>query len=326
MVAEQRASTEALAFERYRDVRRQMLPLRHQALPSAALTATEREMASSLAELWDVGPEAMATFRHIGALVGGARASDYDEPARALRVRLERDRRRLLLRGDHRLWVDEPAALGGFGIGGERRYNEDTLQCFRVLSMLGAAEVLTGLSEGPRPTVWEIGGGWGGVAYQVKTVCPDLTYLISGSADEMLLSAVYVSTLFQDARIRVFDPMRPDDFWVDWHAVDFAFAPESALDTLRPPSLELTLDVMALHRMSVARLERHVRRARDLQVRYFVSVHPPHDAEGEGASSVHRVLTRSYWPHPMSAHSPRGDWAQGAGGLTYFLGWRRLRT
>ena len=185
----------------------------------------------------------------------------------------EDDVRRLLARGNPALWVDEPAALGAFGFNfDKKRFNEDTLRSFRVISLLEDAALLGEFRRAsPRPTVWEIGGGWGGFAYHFKTLCPDVTYLITGRPELFLLSAVYLMTLFPGARFRFYDPGDPDAFWRDWSSVDFAFAPECLVPRMQPRPLALTIDMMALERMSASRVCLHVQRAYDLGSRYFAS-------------------------------------------------------
>jgi hypothetical protein len=243
-------------------------------------------------------------------------------------------------RGDPTLWLEEPAALGGFGFhsrmnGHSKRFNEDTLRFYRVLSLLQDAALLRDFQRpAARPVVWEIGGGWGGFAYQFKTVCPDVTYLITGSTNLLLLSAVYLKTLFPAASFRFYEPERSDAFWCEWNTVDFAFAPESVVAAMRPPTLDLTLDLMSLETMNPARVDCHVRRAYELGSRYFFSVCPAGDPEPEKASSVRPSLERFYWRHPVSAPfylgkrlalrpvKPGGS--RGAIDHTYLLGWRRL--
>jgi hypothetical protein len=246
---------------------------------------------------------------------------------------MERDLVRLLEKGESSLLVDEPAALGGFGFQGcGKTYNEDTLRYFRAVSLLQDAALIKDFRDGPpRRTVWEIGGGWGGLAYQFKTLCPDVTYLITGTPDLFLVSAVYLMTMFPAARFRFFDANEPDAFWRDWDQVDFAFASERAVAGMRPPSLDLTLDLMALERQSPARIEMHVQRAYALGCRYFLSVCPVGDHDPSVASAVGPVVERWYWPHPVSTHAGLAKRLALAGAKgssierTYFLGWRRLR-
>ena len=317
------------AFEHYLYVRDRVRALREMEPASEAVTESERRMLSVVGRLWDATPDTIAALRQQGEAISGVRASDYGPAETATRARLERDLRRLLARGDRALWVDEPKALGGFGFNGlAQLYNEDTLRFFRVLSLLQDAAVLKEFVQSTtRRTVWEIGGGWGGFAYQFKTLCPDVTYVITGQPELFLLSAVYLMALFPTAHIRFYDHRCPDAFWRDWQAVDFAFAPESAVAELQPPSLHLTVDVAALERMTPGRIDRHVRRAYDLGCSYLMSAGGARDGQPDGASVVSAAIDRFYWRHPVSAPlyaAKRLSLSRESADSTYLLGWRRL--
>jgi hypothetical protein len=288
---------------------------------------------TALADLHDATPEAIADLREYSKVLTGVRRSHYRGPkADVVRASLVRDLERLLEKGQPDLLVDEPPVLGGFGFRDfDKTYNEDTLRFFRVTSLLQDAALIRDFrTPGGRPTVWEIGGGWGGFAYQFKSICPDVTYLITAAPDLFLVSAVYLMTLFPSARVRFFDPAEPHAFWNDWHTVDFAFAPESIVPHMQPSSLDLTLDVMSLERRSRARAEAHIGRAHALGCRYFFSVGPSGDGD-DAALFVKPVVERWYWPHPVSTHAgltkrlALGAGKRGQIERTYFLGWRRLR-
>jgi hypothetical protein len=256
----------------------------------------------------------------------GVRAADYDDSGSGERRALERQLRRLLKHGAPELWVDEPAALGGFGWAEPvARYNADTLRFFRAVSLLQEAAVLAEIREQPsRVCVWEI-GGWGGFAYQVKTLCPGVAYLTTGLPETLLLAAVYLATMFPSARLRFFDPARPDVFRVDWHAVDFAFAPEGAWSH-SPVPIDLSVDFSMLERMTPGRVEAHVAGGHASGSRYFLSV-----GSTGSSGTVLPTLAKYYWRHPFAEPnyvSKRLGLAEGLDGQpapAFFLGWRRLQ-
>jgi len=327
------ATSATQAFAHYLHVRDQVHRL-HAAMPADnGVTPAEQRVLAALEPLWDAPPEAVAALRRHASAVSGIRPGDYADSAdRTVKYRFERDVRRLLFRGDTALWVDEPVVLGAFGFTSNgRRYNEDTLRSFRVISLLEDAALLAEFRGGsPRRTVWEIGGGWGGFAHHFKALCPDVTYLITGRPQLFLLSAVYLMTLFPTARVRFYDPGDPAAFWRDWHGVDFAFAPECVVAAMRPPSLALTIDLMTLERMTAPRVSLHVQRAFDLGSRYFASVCATASSDSEVAAAVEPELERFYWRHPVSAPESLArrlslSAADGPVDRTYFLGWKRLR-
>jgi hypothetical protein len=321
-------------FEIYSGVREWAGRLRALEPPRETLALPERRMLAALTPVWDVTPDTLPTLRHRGEAISGVRAADYDGDASALEERLARDLRRLLAKGYPALRVDEPGALGGFGVNGHGHlYNEDTLRFFRVFTLLQDAALLKDFRDGgARRTVWEIGAGWGGFAYQFKTLCPNVTYLITAPADLMLLSAVYLQSLFPSATFRFYEPTVSHAFWDRWDTVDFVFVPESVIPEMQPPSLDLTVDLMALERMTPPRIAQHVARAYELGARHFFSICPAADPDPALAAPVRSVVERCYWPHPVSAPAfvswrlgLRSD-APDPVGRTFLLAWRRLRT
>jgi hypothetical protein len=319
------------AFEHYLRVRDHVSVLREEAPAGEAVTPSERHMSSELEAFWDASPEMVSLLRHQGRAISGVSASDYQDFKPSARTRLEQELTRLLQYGDAALWVAEPTALGGFGFNGlGKLYNEDTLRFFRVISLLQEAALMKEFHDtASRRTVWEIGGGWGGFAYQFKTLCPNVTYLITGPPEMALLSAVYLMTLFPTARFRFYERSCPAAFWQDWANVDFAFAPERVVAEMRPPTVDLAVDLMMLEHMSAGRIVRHVQRAYDLGARYFVSVCPS-DPDPAIVSPVQPAVERLYWRHPVSVpgYLARRFAVRAGRGVavkrTYFLGWKRL--
>ena len=327
------ADEAARAFAMYQDVRERVRPFAHHG--AADLSGIEAAMLGGLADLWDATPKAIADLRTRSKDISGVRRSRYGgERADLLKVRLEKELQRLLDKGDPALLVDEPSSLGGFGFRSFGKiFNEDTLRFFRVTSLLQDAALLADFRRsGPRKTVWEIGGGWGGLAYQFKTLCPDVTYLITGHAELFLVSAVYLMTVFPGANVRFYDPAQPDAFWRDWDQVDFAFAPECVITGMQPPSLDLVLDMMSLERMTPPRVQQHVDRAYTLGCRYFFSVCPVGEIDPAWAVPVSPFVEAKYWLHPVSTRvGLQKRLALPVAGRepvdhTYRLGWRRIRS
>ena len=319
-------------YQHVRDHVRRMRGMHHDA--PVVLTATEQHVVAALAHLWDATPETVARLRRWCEPISGVRAADYDDASSDLRLRLGRELRMLRKQVGPDLFVPEPSILGGFGCfkRGER-YNEDTLKHFKALVALQDGAVLGEFrNTSSRRLVWEIGGGWGGFAYQFKTVCPNVTYLITGIPELFLVSAVYLMTAFPGARVHFFcgQSIR-DATWQNWEEVDFIFVPESALAMLRPPRVDLTLDVMALRNMTEERVLVHVQRAFGLRSRYFYSLLPA-DGAAQEVPRIRKALEPLYWPNavpPRVEHYPPVSSVVGGPGLesdyAHVAGWRRLR-
>lgn len=296
------------------------------------LAPAEQQMVAALAPLWEASPEDIGGLRRWSEPITGVRAADYDNPSRDLALRLKYGVASLRRHGGADLFVQESPLLGGFGVEWHRqRYNEDTVRFFKALVGLQDGSVLGDCrGGGGRRLVWEIGGGWGGFAFQFKTVCPNVTYLMTGIPELLLVSAVYLMTAFPAARCRFYDPASGAGLWNDWEQIDFIFAPDDAVADLHAPAIHVTLDLMSLRNMSGARVALHVQRAFDLGSRYFFS-QLPGPCFPEEVPETWQAIERRYWLHqvppPLDADAFAVDDFQRAPVIDDYaqtVGWRRL--
>jgi hypothetical protein len=331
-----REATAANAYENYLQVRAWAGRIRAaNGVAAVQLTATERQVIAALAHIWDAPPEIIANLRQWCEPISGVGVADYETTNSDHAARLKHDLYVLRRLVGRELFVEEPPVLGGFGyVRRGERYNEETVKFFNVLVALQDAAILAECRHATqRRLVWEIGGGWGGFAYQFKTICPNVTYLITGIPELLIVSAVYLMAAFPGARCRFYDGASGADVWRGWEAVDFVFAPEAALPDIGPPRLDLTLDVMALRNMGTDRVWSHVQRSFDAGSRYFYSLLP--DRERRSADerpAVWSGIERWYWPHPIP---PRGEvddaivavnpGAMPDSDYAHLIGWRRIR-
>jgi hypothetical protein len=286
-----------------------------------------------LAHLWDAPRETIASWRHACEPLGGARVRDYSgtrETALFRQLKREVFHRRKELGPD--LFVNEPRGLGGFGYTEQGLlYNEDTARHFGVLIALQDAAILQAFREpGVRRVVWEIGGGWGGFAYQFTRVCPGITYVISGSPEQLLVSAVYLAGVVPEARCHLHGAAAGVNAGDAWDA-DFVFVPGHLIAAVRPPRLDLTLDLLALRTMTDSRVTAHVQRSFDLGARYVFALRPGVSSPAD--ARVEQTIERWYWPHPVPPRrDPRELMAVGGDpsklpppSLACLAGWRRIR-
>ena len=313
------------AYECYQRARAEILPMTEAANAQPDRTAAERALLANVEDVWRADADSIADLRQYGKPITGVRRSNYKgERAEQVRLRLDRDRLKLLEHGDPALWVHEPAVLGGFGLqSDDGLFNEDTLRFFRIVTLLNDAALLSEFrSSAKRSVVWEIGGGWGGFAHYLKTLFPDVTYVITAPPTLLLLSATYLMTLFPQARVRFFHPSDAAAFWRDLNHVDFAFAPDIAVQDIHPRDVALTIDVGMLQRMNAARISAHVQRAFELGCRYILSVY--FDEGPDAKSIVRSAIDRYYWLHPMASRAYLDRHLLVRNGA-FLFGWKRLR-
>jgi hypothetical protein len=331
-------ATAARAYDNFLSVREHVRRMQQLDGREPQRRLSEQRMLSALGHLWDATADVIAALRHHTAPISGLSPDDYANPGET-RKAFFTDLRRLVKVGNRALVVPESPLLGGFGHvsgGAPKLYNDDTLKYYEVLSALECGAILDGFRTPGRPAiVWEIGGGWGGFAYQFKTLFPSSTYVITAPPELLLVSAVYLMTAFPQARCRFFDECPGPPFWRDLTGVDFAFATETAIGaTAADHPLSLTLDLQALEQMPAERACAHVRAAFALESRYLYSLGPRDVADDADLTSVAKILERLYWAYEIPVPQYYGmkvlagfRGREPADGVerVHRLGWRRLR-
>ena len=176
--------------------------------------------------LAEASPLIIRKLRHHAFYITGIRPYDYREKGDGRRQRFEARLQALQALDDAAVLVPESPALGGFGYEIEGRLlNVDTLKFYEVLIGMQRGGVLDALRPIDRPLVCEIGAGWGGFAYQFKTLFPRSTYVIVDFPELFLISATYLKSQFPSATVQFLgqggDPtgdgwgrqIRPPEWW-----------------------------------------------------------------------------------------------------------------
>lgn len=315
-----RAALEARACENYRRIRDWAVRLRPATGDRDGAGCPRLE---ALAPLWAATPEMIATLRSQAAPVGLSAPDEYLSRDTEPMQRLKRDVALLRKQAGSGLFVYEPPDLGGFGFAEQGQlFNRDTARFFSALVALEDGAVIQDFRSGAgRRVVWEIGGGWGGFAYQFRTLCPDVTYVISGPPLLLLVSATYLTTLFPDARCR-FEEADGGRIEAGWDAADFVFVPESAVGALTLPRLDLTVDLGVLAALGEARAAFYVRRAYDLGSRFLYTL------GGDDDARLAERIEPGFWAHPIPPRRDRKrldeDGTPADPPDRHVVGWRRI--
>lgn len=199
--------------------------------------------------LIDATPRIVRKLRHHSYHVTGIRPYDYKVKADGRRENFEQRLRALQAIAGERLLVPESPEMGGFGFTIDGRlFNVDTLKFYEVFAGMHRGGVLDALRAIDRPVVCEIGAGWGGFAYQFKTLFPVSTYVIVDFAELFLYSATYLTAHFPQARVAfVGDDAPPRE---RWHEYDFIFVPHTRAAEVSGGRLDLTVNMVSFQEMT----------------------------------------------------------------------------
>jgi len=284
------------AWRAYEDARRQVLAMKDAERAAAGAAAEPsaywREELRELEYLLDASPLVVERLRRHTAHVTGLWAYQYRSQTGAAARGLERRLRALDERAGGRLGVPEAPELGGFGhrIDGGL-YNLDTLKFHEALVALERAGVLARLRRLRRPVIWEVGSGWGGFAYQVKTLLPDATHVLVDLPELFLLSATYLRALFPAARVAFVGGSGGTAELAD---ADFVFVSHEALEQPEVPRPDLVANMVSFQEMTSVQVRRYVHRAAEIGCPALYSLNRTRSPYNAELSSVPEILSERY--------------------------------
>jgi hypothetical protein len=190
--------------------------------------------------------------------------------------------------------VPESPALGGFGytIDGAL-YNGDTIRFYDALLALDRAHGLAQFKQSDeRKIVAEIGAGWGGFAYQFKTLFPQTTYIVVDLPSTILFSGTYLKTVFPDAHMLFLTGetgsiAHPEQY-------DFIFVPHYAWTSLEFRRPDLVVNLASFQEMKTAQMDQYIEKAKDWGIPLMYSVNHERNFGNFELRAVSEVLGRHY--------------------------------
>jgi hypothetical protein len=321
------------AYRNYEYARDRVLEMRAQAAasPTYQPSAYWEEELSNFEYMFDASPLIVDKLRHHSYHVTGLRVYDYRTHRDKAREQLTEKLRALVNKGGRDLLVPEWRELGGFGfdVDGEL-FNVDTLKFYEVLVALDKGAVLHEFrGNAERRLVWEIGAGWGGFPYQFKTLCPNVTYVITDLPELFLFSATYLTTAFPQAKVRFWGEEPAERMFANWRDYDFIFMPNTALAELQPERLDLAINMVSFQEMTDEQVDGYVARAHALGCPFLYSLNRDKGSYNRQLESVSAIVSRYYWPReipvlPVAYTKMLGE-APSKNDYTHLLGWRRVK-
>lgn len=329
---------ESGAYRAYLRVRREVLSL-------LSLGQNRRTTGHAPSDYWsgelsrfeymlDASPLVIAQLRHHTHNLTGLLPQHYRESLESKKTQFAEKLAALRKLDETGVWVPEARQLGGFGfhIDGEL-VNIDTLKFYEVLIALEQGAILGEMREATdRKLVWEIGAGWGGFPYQFKTLCPNVTYVITDFPELFLFSATYLMAAFPEARVRFYGEVPAEETFMGWQELDFIFIPDTFHAAVRPERVDLTINMVSFQEMTTQQVETYVRRAHALDCQYLYSLNRDRSHHNRELSNVRSILSQYYWPRevpmlPVSYTKMLDANPDMPGrGYKHVVGWRRVRT
>lgn len=152
-----------------------------------------------------------------------------------------------------RLRIPAPLTFGEIGwIIRGNLVNYDIYSYLEELAIMwenGILDILDSKSKAEPLRVLEIGGGYGGLAYYLAEIYPNLEYFIVDIPESLLFSSIYLYTLFSNRNNRVIVSSSQD--FTARGIPGFTFVPNYAIDNLNPEGkFTLIINTSSLTEMS----------------------------------------------------------------------------
>lgn len=260
-----------------------------------------REEIAGFDYLFDASPLVVAKLREHTFHLTGLKSYEYRSHHAGKAAPFAEKLQRLRDLDPTGLFVPEAPDLGGFGhsIDGDL-VNMDTLKFYECLIGLDRSGVLSELRQvDRRVTVVEIGAGWGGMAYQFKTLFPNTTYVIVDLPPTLLFSMVYLKAMFPDSTAAIYGETPPDALFTSPAAPDFVFVPAFAVGDIRFPTPDLALNIASFQEMTDAQVTGYVDLLADAGCERVYSLNRDRSPYNDELSTVRELLAMRYGVEPV---------------------------
>ncbi len=246
--------------------------------------------------MFDATPIIVAKIREHCYHITGERSYNYrlhhQHKAKPFLQRLEQ----LSALDNNDLFVPESEKMGGFGYKSSRGLiNVDTLKFYEVLIGLDKAGFLDEfrLVNGSRKSVLEIGSGWGGFAYQFKTLFPNITYFLIDLPATMLFAAIYLKGMFTNSKIVLFtgDNVEIFDNWQDY---DFILISAYDFEKFKPSQLDMAINMVSFQEMTTEQVSNYVNHVADLKCDRLYSMNRERSPHNPELSLVSEIIEERY--------------------------------
>lgn len=284
-----------IAWESYRYIRDCATRMMEEAEDRAAIPSCYwQEELSGFAYMFDASPLIIQNLREHTYHITGLRSYEYRAHHGHAGTRFAGKLEALRAIDTNGLFIPEAKELGGFGhnIDGHK-VNLDTLKFYESLIAMDKAGILGAWSR-ERLNVLEIGGGWGGFAYQFKTLFPASTYIIVDLPPTMIFSYTYLRACFPKARFMVWgepgfrrESIRLDDY-------DFVFVPHYLFPDLELPAIDIAVNMVSFQEMTTGQVSNYLAKLRESGCPVVYSHNRDRSRHNDELDAVSTCLSRYY--------------------------------
>jgi hypothetical protein len=258
-----------------------------------------QEELSGFDYMLDASPLIVRNLRHHCYHIAGIHEYDYRDHHQHKRGKVEKRLKHLRSLDGENLLVAENPALGGYGykIDGAK-YNADTVNFYECLLAMKKGGVLDNLKTAKeRQAVLEIGSGWGGLAYQLKSLFPNVAYIMVDLPPTFVFSITYLKTLFPKAKFLIANGSAKSADILnkkDLREYDFIFIPHYLWPKLNFRRPEMILNRASFQEMTSEQVDDYAKKAKEWDVPVVYSMNRDRSPHNTEMTSVREILGRYY--------------------------------
>lgn len=285
---------QSAAYQNYRFVRDKVIQMINEA-PTTASRYWSEELAG-FDYLFNASPLIVNKLREHCYHITGIKSYEYRQHHR-YRAQAFEDKLALLKAIDKTgLFIEELPLMGGFGHQlKEGRVNLDTLKFYEAFIALDKSGVLATLKEKKRPVIIEIGSGWGGFAYQLKTLLPDACVVLVDLPQTMIFSGTYLKTAFPNAKHCFEDELKSErDLVRATTHQDFIYLSPEYFGKLTKMPIDAALNMISFQEMTAKQVGGYVRQLAKLKCPILYSYNRDIPNNNQELSKVSDLLEKNY--------------------------------
>lgn len=287
-------SRKSIHYRKYLISRREILNMINRTENRNLASKYWKEELAGFEYMFDASPLIINKLRHHTYHLTGLHDYNYRKHHNHSLVKFQKKFNYLKQKDKSNLFIGESQKLGGFGFRIDGYLiNLDTLKFYEALIIMDHSGLLDTFRNGQSKTILEIGAGWGGFAYQFKSLFKDVNYIIVDLPGSLLFSATYLLTLFPSANYK-FITNHNDLIKLSTNTYDFIFIPYYLWHDLKFTPPDLIVNMVSFQEMTSSQVEGYIKKSSSWGVKKIYSLNRDRSPNNTQLATVSSILKKYF--------------------------------
>lgn len=226
--------------------------------------------------------------------ITGIKSYEYREHHSHLIPNFKKKYQKLKQLDSSNLFVEESKAMGGFGFSIENKLmNIDTLKFYEFMIGLNFSGFLEEFKKNNKNTIVEIGSGWGGFAYNFKTIFPNSTYVLVDLPFTFVFSLNYLKNLFPSKKFLIWDENLSKEK-IDITEYDFVFCPSHKIEFLNKQNINHVINMVSFQEMKTENVEYYSNWIKGNNIENLYSLNRDRSKHNTELTTVTEILQKNF--------------------------------